>query len=106
MAALKKAVQNEVEYIGLQTNNKEYLLSHNPKTNVMSLFSGTGLFKKFQDLLDCQFDGCIECNLTLAITEAISKEADVVTELGISKKEANQVIGVINTHLNIKYPIF
>ena len=103
---LKRIMRNNVEYIAIQMNNKEYLLSINSKIKIMSLFSGIGLYYKFQNLIDCHFNGCIECNLTLIITDAISKEVDAVTELGISKIEANLVINEINTRLNTKYPNF
>ncbi|HUX99517.1 MAG TPA: hypothetical protein VMV49_08195 [Candidatus Deferrimicrobium sp.] len=98
--------QNDVEYIAIKNNNREYLLNFNPQSNFISLFSGKDLYYKFQNLLSCKIDGCIECNLTLYIKEAISKEGSSITELGITQKEANNIIHEINKVLHTNFPYF
>jgi hypothetical protein len=104
--SIMRTKQNDIEYIAIKTNNREYLLNFNSQTHIVSLFSGKDLYHKFQNILNCKSDMCIECNLSLSITEAISKEGSSITELGITKTEANNVIREINQVLHTNFPYF
>ncbi|MHA1357341.1 MAG: hypothetical protein ACTSQI_02855 [Candidatus Helarchaeota archaeon] len=95
-----------IEYIALRTREQEYLFSFNPQTQQLSLFKGPGLSAKFSDLLSCEFDGCVECSLTISITDAITKDNNEIFELGISKDEANAIIQQINIELQEQFPFF
>lgn len=106
MQILNKSHHSGIEYIAVQVNNGEYLFSYDPQNGNTALYRGIGLTKEFNTLLQFRFDGCIECNLTQIITEAISRDAEEVLELGIEKEEANALVKGINHALKANYPLF
>lgn len=106
MAPITKLKNNETEYIAIQIKGNDYLFCFNPHTNSISLFSGHDLIKEFLELIESNFDGCIECSLTSSISRGISKESDIITKIDMEKEEANQIINEINKKFGLNYPLF
>ncbi|MHA1651301.1 MAG: hypothetical protein ACTSYB_13995 [Candidatus Helarchaeota archaeon] len=106
MPIVYKSKNNNIDYVAIQIKGKDYLFRFNSQTNSISLFSGHDLIKKFLGLIKRNFDGCIECSLTLSISKGISKESGIITKVDMEKNEANQVINEINEKLGLNYPFF
>ncbi len=106
MSITHKSKYKGIDYVAISLSGQEYLFSFDARTQHLALFKGPGLSAKFNELLSCEFDGCIECNLTISIKDAITKEGNEILELGITKADANEVISQINAELNEKFPPF
>ncbi|MHA1784439.1 MAG: hypothetical protein ACTSVY_16785 [Candidatus Helarchaeota archaeon] len=98
--------KNNVDRIALVHEGIQYVYIYDRNQNVISLFSGTELVKKYEELLANEFDGCFECRLSGHISRCVSKNLKEIIEIDLKLNEANEIIQEINKSLKSRFPLF
>ena len=98
--------RDNIDRIAINFEGVDYIYVFDQTNHIISFFTGNGLVKKYKELYDSGFNGCIECQLTNEISRGISKDLEDVVEFDLKIPKANSIIQAINKILDKKFPTF